>query len=333
MSTHAEGSERGWTALLGAVLARWGEDLPLGIPLAPPSTSGLDDASRRFVDQLAGVPRERRAEVLAALERRSNTLPFDRIDGSWIAACLPDDPLLGSWCLDLLPAGVRRRAAAALAGEMTERWFAEDLPDPPAWLALWWRRELARHLDYPLPMPWALQPSQPLSYFFAVEEDPARSVLPVAGLAPLAAALRAFDERQVVSLVFRVTPRLRPALALRSRRGNLPSATAWKEVVSEILSAGPETWYDDAPDLPLLLAIEDIGAQAAALGRHDDAVRLAYRLPAALGSRLLERLERGPERLAHPDPAGWHRELAADLEQAVLRRWIQPPRWHQENWI
>lgn len=338
MPTPVQAREQGWAALLGAVFARWGRDTFPRELVPPPEPTGWDEASRRFIDQLGEVPRERRVEVLGALARRAGAVPFDRIDGSWIAACLPEDPLLGSWCLDLLPVGVRRRAAAALSDELGERWLADDLPDPPAWLAAWWRRELARRLDYPLPMPWALQPSEPLSYFFAVEEDPASTVLPIAGLAPLAAALRAFEERQVVSLVFHVTPRLRPALALRSRRGNLPSATAWKEVASEILEAGPEHWggytgEHDGPDLPLLLALEDLGAQALVLGRRDDAVRLAYRLPVALGSRLLERLERGPERLAHPDPAAWHRELAADLEHAVLKRWIRPPRWNQESWI
>lgn len=249
--------------------------------------------------------RDRERQALLALRQRWEALPFGRVHPSWVAAAIPDDSLLTLWCLAELPRAERLRVLRELP---TTKRPALLRGTPPAWFAAWWHRRLRAVIVYPWPVSEATERSDPFTYLDRLPAVDLTRLLRCFGLRALAAAMRELDRDAVVGLALSLPAVSRDRLATHSKSGRYPEPSPWAAVLASLRQEGPE-----AADVSLLLALEDVAAQAVALGEEPAATRIAYRLPARWGERLLARLARGAEDLAHPRPEHWQRDLVTDL--------------------
>ncbi|MGH9381648.1 MAG: hypothetical protein ACRD2Z_13690 [Thermoanaerobaculia bacterium] len=240
-----------------------------------------------------------------ALRRRFDAVPFGRVHPSWVARAIPDEPLAAVWCLAELPRAERLPVLRELP--------AVDRPavlnaQAPAWFAAWWRRHLRGVITYPWPAAETLDRSAPLTYLDRLPTDDLLRLLRCFGLRSLAAVVHGLEPQAVVAIAVSLPPVSRDRLAKHSRSGRHPDPAPWTQAFEALRQEGALP-----ADAPLLLALEDVGAQAPGLGEVSAAARIAYRLPARWGERLLARLARGPGELEHPSPDQWQRDLVTDL--------------------
>lgn len=277
-----------------ALLAGWNESTDAGA------------AEREHPPTLPARPgRARERQALLALRQRWDALPFGRIHPSWVASAIPADPLRTLWCLAELPRAERLRVLRELA--------PADRPallrgTPPAWFSAWWHRRLRAVIVYPWPISEATKRSAPFTYLDRLPADDLTRLLGCFGLRALAAAMREMDREAVVALALSLPAVSRDRLATHSKTGRYPEPAPWAAAFASLRQEAPA-----AADVCVLLALEDVGAQAVSLGEVAAATRIAYRLPARWGKHLLARLARGPEDLAHPSPEHWQRDIVTDL--------------------
>lgn len=175
-------------------------------------------------------------------------------------------------------------------------------------------------IAYPWPVSEATERSAPFTYLDRLPADDLTRLLRCFGLRALAAAVRELDRDAVVALALALPAVSRDRLATHSKSGRYPEPAPWAAALTALHREVPGTpghpaeWSGAwSADVTLLLALEDVGAQAAALGAESAAARIAYRLPTRLGERLMARLARGTGDLTHPRPAHWQRDLVTDL--------------------
>jgi hypothetical protein len=291
-----------------SLLAKWCE--------APDPEAALETGGQR-PGAAAGVPdRALQRHALLALRQRFEALPLGRIHPSWIGQAIPADPLLRLWCLSELPRAERQCVVRELA--VRDRPAILTTP-PPTWFAAWWHRHLRAAIRYPWPASEAADRSLPFTYLDRIPAEDLLRLLRCFGLRALAGAMRALDRQAVVALAVALPTVSRDRLAGHSRSGRYPDPSAWLAVLETLRKEDPP-----AADFSLLLALEDVGAQGAALGEQCAAARIAYRLPAHWGGRLLARLERGPGKLRHPAPEQWQRDLVTDLGHLTRSGAVKP---------
>lgn len=276
--------------------------------------------------------RDRERQALLALRQRWEALPFGRVHPSWVAAAIPSDPLLTLWCLAELPRAERLRVLRELP---TAQRPALLRGTPPPWFAAWWHRRLRSVIAYPWPVSEDTERSAPFTYLDRLPAADLTRLLRCFGLRALAAAMRELDRDAVVALALSLPAVSRDRLATHSKSGRYPEPAPWAAALTSLhreapeaprarpsASARPQEAEARTPgakrrawsaDVSLLLALEDVGAQAVALGEELAAARIAYRLPVRWGERLLARLARGAGDLAHPRPEHWQRDLVTDL--------------------
>lgn len=298
-----------WSPILGSILAAWHG-------VGDHDRAESPARARRFVDTAASLSGDRREELLAALRQRLETIPVERVHSSWLLEALPDEPLLRMWALDRMPRPARQSVLAELK-TTPDKVLLRPL-HPPAWFADWWHRELRTTVSYPAPVPGGVERAAVLEYLDLLTPAEIERVLRWTGLRPLAAALRGLEQEAVVTLVLALPPHLRQRLGELSREDELPTTQPWFDRLCQIREARePVDIGREASELPLLLALDDLAAQAPVLGSADGAARLAYRLPAKLGRKVLFRLAEGPGEFASRDPGEWQRLLARDFDELV----------------
>lgn len=281
-----------------ALLAKWSG------PTDTDTGNGEGEPERSDV-RPARPGRDRERQALLALRQRWEALPFGRVHPSWAAAAIPSDPLLTLWCLAELPRAERLRVLRELP---TAQRPALLRGTPPPWFAAWWHRRLRSVIVYPWPVSEDTERSAPFTYLDRLPAADLTRLLRCFGLRALAAAMRELDRDAVVALALSLPAVSRDRLATHSKSGRYPEPAPWAAALTSLRREAPE-----AADVSLLLAVEDVGAQAVALGEEPAAARIAYRLPVRWGERLLARLARGAGDLAHPRPEHWQRDLVTDL--------------------
>ncbi|MEO1369474.1 MAG: hypothetical protein AAFX50_20030 [Acidobacteriota bacterium] len=313
-----ESPNHGWLPALTEGFEAWLEDRgPRGL-----GAGDADFAARWVGDRL------RRGERLGALRGRLAGPPLDRIHPSWIAAALPDDPLVRLLCLGALPAPLRARVAREAArAERAQHGVSrggEDGAPPdglpfearaalstPGWVADWFHAELRRSLDDPAAPPWQLDRRDPRTYLDRLDAAELEAVLPRLGLRAFALALPTLDRGRAAELVFRLAPAEQDLLR-RLSPGRHPDSASdpWARAFDAL----------DGRLTPRLaeLALRDLAANG--LG-HPALRRLAHRLPRRRGSVVLGAgAADDPLRDADGDRAlaGWRRAMDSCLDDRLF---------------
>ncbi|MEM7049983.1 MAG: hypothetical protein AAF604_09995 [Acidobacteriota bacterium] len=305
---------------LTQVIGHWLGPVADGSEGPPQEAPGA--ASAGWVSALEGVEGGLRWRALEALRRRLDDPPLERIDSSWLAHALPADPLLRLWALDRLPESLRRPVLEHL--DDTSRAWA--VGSPPPWFEAWWQRRLQRSLAYPRDWPAAIDPARPWSYLDRLPAGELLLLLERFGLRGLAAGLPRLGHRAALAAVFSLPVALRVLLRQRAADGGKASpgtmgdasrressagegeAEAWGDLLRRELEAGRE-----GREVPLVLALEDLAAQASAGGEAAAGQRLALRLPQVFGRRLRERLAQPNQTLVVADGRQWQRSLTMEI--------------------
>jgi len=295
-----------------SVLASWHPD---------PESSARASSPIPFIDRAQNLDPEHRTEFLFALRRRLDRFPYEWVHSSWILETLPPDPLLRNWSLRAMPRSVRE----PLGGQVSE--ISTSASIAPPWFAEWWRRRLLEHLPYPRPLPGRAAAGRPLDYLYLLPEIGLKRLLRRCGARALAAALRKLEDREIVAIVGALPLALRARVIELSRKEDYPDPGPWQGELEKLLAEGTPV-----SELTLLLALEDVGAQATALGSRPGAARMAYRLPVALGRRLLSRLETNSGELVSADIESWQTELRKDLGFLNRSGAVSVPNLNKELW-
>ncbi|MEM9783136.1 MAG: hypothetical protein AAF899_11730 [Pseudomonadota bacterium] len=222
--------------------ASWDELLRLALVACttdPPTVdAGLPEQARTFIEGLVNNA-DKRPTLLRALRRQIDSLPYERIHGSWIAHHLPDDPLLRQTCLDLLPPAVRQRVAPWLDDDNARDVMVRTSAAQLAWLKGWWHAHLRLGLAYPVPLPWALDPKLPLTYLDRLEEEHLLQVLALIGLRPLSVGIRLLPRSTVLQVVYGLPPSWRAQLTEWSKKDADRKMEAWRAVLLPLTGIRP----------------------------------------------------------------------------------------------
>gem|GEM_PF-5224589 len=264
-----------------------------------------------------------RTAFLAAQRRGCEAPPWQDVHASWIATCLPPHHLLRLWAINSLPPPSRLDLLEFIETEST---VCVRTHMPPEWFSEWWSGSVRRQLGLRSGQGFSPLPSGVFRQLCKLSTEEAERALRRFGLRSLATALPGQTKNRIVGLVGSLTGPLRDRLselaraasalrALDPQRAQSHASTwceAWSQELTRLLDEEVA-----AADVPLRLALTDIGAHAAAHGRTEEARRFALTLPYSIGRHMLRRLESGPGSLATSELATWESSLADDLDFLV----------------
>jgi hypothetical protein len=292
----------------------------------PSSATALDEDQLELAQRLAETPEEKRAPFLELVRSRLDKLPHELIHATWLAPILPDDPLLVTWILASVPSNVRQELLRLLPDQDLEGTVWTDATGPPRWFGNWWREFLRDKLPYPHPLPLALDPLEPLTYLWRMEDQDLETLLRFYGLRLVASGLHNLEHKEIVRIAYSFGPALRDRLVDHVKNRRIREEPVWQDLLKEL-----EARHIKSDDIAIRMAILELGASASQHGRTADGVRLVYRLPVRLGRELLKALTEPHEGAAEGDEASLNQRLKEDLDELQELRLITEPELGEEG--
>ena len=280
----------------------------------------MSEEGRELAQRLADTPEEKRASLLELLRSRLTRFPYEGVHATWLAPTLPDDPLLLHWILVAVPSNVRQELLRLVPDRERSGAVWADATGPPRWFGNWWMAYLRDALPYPHPLPLALDPSQPLSYLWRMEDRDLETLLRFYGLRLVASALQHLEHQEIVRIAYSFGPALRDRLVDHVKNRRFREDELWEVILREL-----EARHTKPDDMAIRLAILEIGASAHHHEQAPDCIRLVYRLPLRLGRELLMALNEPREGAAEKDKDSLNLRLKEDLDHLVALRLVTEP--------